>query len=107
MDNNKKIGIIGSPDAVLGFRALGLVTFAVNNKEEVIKSLASVKDDYAIVFITEDWAAEVPEELTELRQLTLPALIAIPSQLGASGQGIKDLRQIVERAVGSDILFKE
>ena len=111
MENSRtqyKIAILGSPNAVLGFKALGVIAFPIATKEEGKKSLNTIKQgQYAILLVTEDWARELFEELDEIRQLTLPAVSVLPSQSGSQGLGEQELRKTVERAVGSDILFKE
>lgn len=103
-----KIAILGSPQAILGFKALGVVPFPVTDKEEGIEALEKVKQgEYAILLVTEDWAEKLDEPLAEIKTMTLPAVTILPSQLGSRGAGEKELRKIVERAVGSDILFKK
>lgn len=102
------MAIIGSPDSVLGWQALGLVAFGVLNKEDIVNALKEIQgDNYAIVFMTEDWYQEVPEEINKLQQKALPAIISVPSQQGSTGAALKNLRKIVEQAVGSDILFNK
>lgn len=103
-----KIAIIGSPDSILGFSALGVNTFGVLNLEETKNALNTIqKEDYAIVFVTEDWYEKTRKEIEKLQKLTLPAIISIPSQTGTTGGGVKNLRKIIEQAVGSDILFNK
>ncbi len=104
-----KIAIVGSPQAILGFKALGVVAFPVSSAEEGRQVLKKIADDeqYAILLITEDWVVALEEELNELKSRALPAVTILPSQLGSLGMGNKELRKIVERAVGSDILFKD
>ena len=102
-----KIAIVGSPQAILGFKALGLEAFPINSPDsgrEVLKKIGL--GHYAILLISEDWAVVLEEELNELKQRSLPAVTILPSQLGSSGLGYQELRKIVEKAVGSDILFK-
>jgi len=109
-ENNSQytIAIVGSPNAILGFKALGVTAFPVANKEEGQKALDNIKEGkYAILLITEDWAGQLAEELDAIKELTLPAVSVLPSQSGSQGLGEMDLRKTVERAVGSDILFKE
>ena len=102
------IAIIGSPDSVLGWKALGLTTFGVLSTEDVTKALEEIEGgDYAIVFITENWYEQIPEQIKKLQEEPLPAVISIPSQHGATGAGLQNLRNIVEQAVGSDILFNK
>ncbi len=102
-----KIAITGSPQAILGFKALGLEAFplvSVASGREILKKIST--ENYAILLISEDWAVALEEELNELKQRPLPAVTVLPSQLGSQGLGYQELRKIVEQAVGSDILFK-
>lgn len=102
-----QIAIIGSPQAILGFKALGVEAFPIAAAEEGKTALEKIRDGrYAILLVTEDWAVPLAGELEELKQKPLPAVTVLPSQLGSLGWGEKELRKIVERAVGSDILFK-
>lgn len=108
MDNTeKKIAIIGNNNTILGFKTIGVNAFPVNDKEDAVAALTKIKetDDYAIVFITEDWLDKLFNEVNELfGSNPLPAIVGIPSQKGSTGAGLKNLSHIVERAVGSDIL---
>jgi len=101
-----KIAIIGSPDTILGFKAVGVEPRGVSNVEDgriIIDDLRK-SNEYGIVLITEDWAEKLDADLRLLEEKTLPAVIRIPSSSGATGAGLKSLKKIVERAVGSDIL---
>lgn len=103
-----KIAILGSPQAILGFKALGVEAFPIFSVAEGRESLTKIKNgNYAILLITEDWVVALGEELDELKSQALPAVTVLPSQLGSLGMGNQELRKIVERAVGSDILFKD
>lgn len=103
-----KIGIIGSPQTILGFKAMGVEAFPIGSVAEGEKALQTIKSSqYAILLITEDWVVALAEQLEELKSQALPAVTVLPSQLGSQGLGYKELRKIVERAVGSDIFFKE
>lgn len=106
MDYN--IAIIGSSDAILGFKALGVKTFPVLNIEDGKKAIEEIKNNnYGILLIIEDWGEKLEKELKELSEQPLPAITFIPSQHGPTGFANKNLRKIVERAVGSDILCRE
>ncbi len=103
-----KIAIIGSPNSILGFKALGVVPFPVITEDDGRNVLNEIKKGkYAILLITEDWAAKLDTDLEEIKEMTLPAVVLLPSQTGSMGLGEQELRKIVERAVGSDILFKD
>ncbi len=91
-----KLAILGSKNSILGFKAIGLDVFS--NLQDI--NLA----DYGILFITEDWAKKSHQKIDELSSQALPAIITLPSSQGATQEGIRNLKKIVERAVGSDIL---
>ncbi|OGF27311.1 V-type ATP synthase subunit F [Candidatus Falkowbacteria bacterium RIFOXYB2_FULL_34_18] len=100
-----KIAIIGNHNAILGFSSLGIDVFGLNDnnaKEQAVKILDS--GNYAIVFITEDWAEKLEKVLDEYYSRALPAIVSVPSPKGSSGVALKNLKKIVEQAVGSDIL---
>ena len=45
--------------------------------------------------------------LDEYKERALPAIVSVPSPKGTTGAAMKNLKKIVEQAVGSDILFKD
>lgn len=104
-----KIGILGARDAVLGFMALGFSVHEVNDVEQAAKTLQTLvrSGEYAVIFLTEDYAIRLQEVCEQYKDLPLPAIISIPGQNGSTGFGMNSIRSAVERAVGADILFKE
>ena len=100
-----KIGILGEKKSILAFRALGVDVFGVESKEDLSKAKEEIeKEEFAIIFITEDIAKDYPEEIELFYQETLPATLVIPGVKGSLGLGREGLKKIVERALGSDIL---
>lgn len=103
-----KIGIIGDKDSVIGFRAAGFAVHIAEGSTEAETMLASlVKENYAVLFITEDLAQNMQPVLNKYRVLPTPAIIALPGKSGTNGFGMSQIRKSVERAVGADILFKQ
>lgn len=103
-----KVAVMGDYDSIYGFAALGLSTFPVETAEEgqaVLRRLAA--DDYAVVYVTEALAAKLTGEIEEYRELLKPAIILIPGVSGNTGLGIAQVKQSVEKAVGSDIIFND
>ena len=104
-----KIGVIGERDSVIGYMALG---FAVHEAEEVeaarvlLHTLAK-DDEYAIIFIVENFAISLAEDIAKYKDRPTPAIICIPGKNGTTGYGLNQVKKAVERAVGADILFKE
>ncbi|EJN94497.1 V-type ATP synthase subunit F [Streptococcus ratti] len=106
MDSKKyKIGVIGNRDAILPFRMIGFQTFPVNQAQEAINQLRKLaKNDYGIVYLTEDIAAEIPETIAYYDSQLTPALILIPTHKGRIGLGLQRVQDNVEKAVGQNIL---
>jgi len=104
-----KIAIIGSGDAVAGFKAVGVDAIAIADLEEAKNQVNTIYNstEYAALFITEDWYDQLKNFINELPAKALPSIVAIPSQAGSTGAGLDALKTIVEKAVGSDILSND
>lgn len=103
-----KIAVIGAYDSIYGFSALGLDIFPVSSSRDGKQELRRLAESgYAVIYITEALAAELPEEMQRYKEQFLPAVIQIPGVSGNTGAGIEGVKKSVEQAVGSDILFGE
>lgn len=104
-----KIGIIGRRDAVQGFMALGFSAHEADTAADAARELHAMakSQEYGVILLTEEFAADLEEETAKYRDLPLPAIVSIPGQGGSTGFGMNNLRRAVERAVGADILFKD
>ncbi|CDA92116.1 v-type ATP synthase subunit F [Firmicutes bacterium CAG:238] len=101
-----KIGVIGDRESVLGFHAVGLDVFPAGDAEEAKKTLKRLaKEDFAIIYITEQFYQYMMKEVEEYTDSRLPAVIPIPGKDGSLGIGMTSVKKSVERAVGADILF--
>ena len=101
-----KVGVIGDRESILGFKAVGLDVFPCDEVEEAKKVLHKIaREDYAIIYITEQLYQYMLSEVEEYTDLRLPAVIPIPGKDGSLGIGMTSVRKSVERAVGADILF--
>lgn len=104
-----KIAVLGSRDTVMGFKALGLDTFPVQEPEQarkLLKELARQEGPapYAIIYVEENLAAHMQADIDKYKDSPSPAIILIPGKDGPLGLGQSALHAAVERAVGSDIL---
>ena len=100
-----KIAVIGDKDSVLAFRALGVHVFTAiegNEARRIIDKLA--KEEYGIIFVTEQLAQEIPETIQRYNNEVIPAVILIPSNRGSLNIGLENINKNVEKAVGSNIL---
>jgi len=109
MIKSGKIAVIGDKDCVLAFMAVGVETYGVTTGEEanVLFRKMTKDGDYAVIFITEDIAAQIPDTLAILKKQTYPAVIPIPSSHGSNGFGMTGIKKDVEKAVGADVLFNK
>jgi V/A-type H+-transporting ATPase subunit F len=103
-----KIAVIGGADSVIGFRALGLDTYAVSDAHEARHTLREItkrtEDPYVIVYLEETLAEPILDEIRKYNEMPSPAVILIPGRDGAIGIGQNALQQAVEKAVGTNIL---
>ena len=91
----------------MGFKALGLEACAVENEQEalaVLRKLTRESEDYAIIYIEENLAAALENEISRYKDSPTPAIILIPGREGSLGLGQNALKAAVERAVGTNIL---
>ena len=61
------------------------------------------KEDYAIIYVTEQLAANLSADIARYKTEVTPAVILIPGKTGSLGIGAQALQSAVERAVGADI----
>ena len=104
-----KIAVIGGPDTVIGFKALGLDTFPVREAAEARKIFKDITrpdqpDEYAIIYLEERLAEPLKAEIDRFKDSPSPAVILIPGVEGSMGLGQSALQAAVERAVGANIL---
>ncbi len=100
-----KIAVMGDMDSVLGFKALGLETCPAATPDEGREALHRMaKENYAIIYMTEQLAAQLQPEIARYKDALTPAIILIPGKEGSLGIGMANVKTAVERAVGADIL---
>jgi len=100
-----KIAVIGDYDSIYGFATLGIDIFAVTQEDAKGTLYKLIHGDYKVIYITEALADLLAEDVAKYAEEITPAIILIPGVSGNTGAGIKNVRESVEKAVGSDILF--
>ena len=91
----------------MGFKALGLETRPAadaHEAREALRTLTRESEDYAIIYIEENLAAELKHDIDRYKDVPKPAIILIPGREGSIGLGQSALKAAVERAVGTNIL---
>ena len=100
-----KIAVIGDKDSVLAFKVLGLEVFTVIDSQEARKRIDEIaKQEYGIIFITEQLAKEIPDTIQRYYRELVPAIILIPNNKGSLNIGLENINRNVEKAIGSNIL---
>lgn len=100
-----KIAVVGDKDSILAFKALGVDVFTAYESEEtrrVVDFLA--RNNYGIIFITEQLAKLIPDTIERYNKEIIPAVILIPSNRGSLNIGMDKINERVEKAVGTNIL---
>ena len=103
-----KIAVIGDKDSVLAFKAVGVEVFDATTAEQassLIKKLS--QGSYAVVFIAEGLAEQIPDTLAKAKLQTYPAVVPIPTTATPSGFGLQGIKSDVEKAIGVDIIFNK
>ena len=100
-----KIAAMGDKDSIYGFASLGLTIFPVTDGAEGAKLLRRLADsEYGVIYITEQLASQMTEEIEKYASKPLPAIIPVPGVRGNTGLGLQQVSKCVEKAVGSDII---
>lgn len=100
-----KIAVMGDVDSILGFKALGLDVYPVESVDEAKSTIHRLtQENYAVIYLTEQLAVHMEEELARYKDELTPAIILIPGKEGPLGIGMANVKKSVERAVGADIL---
>lgn len=100
-----KIAVLGDRESVMGFKALGLEVVSAETVAQARKILHKMArgGEYAIIYLTEQYAAEMGDEVAKYKDMPTPAIILIPGKAGSLGIGMKNITDSVERAVGADV----
>lgn len=101
-----KAAVMGDYDSIYGFSSLGLDIFPITEVEEAAQLLKRLAGgEYAIIYITESLAEKIDNVIERYREQVTPAIILIPGVLGNTGAGVQGVKDCVEQAIGSDIVF--
>ena len=84
---------------------LGFDVRFVNDGQTAKKTIDEMaKEDFGVIFLTEELAQEIPEAIDRYDTMMTPAVILIPNHNGSQGIGRSRIEKNVEKAVGQNIL---
>ncbi len=96
------IGVAGGD---LGFKLAGMETLNAENGETLVITLKDIKRERpnSIVFIDEQLAEDVWDEVAKLNENTMPALVLLADPANPQNLAAKKMAKLMIRAVGSNI----
>lgn len=101
------IALIGERKIIIGFSLLGLQLFPADNQEEAVKALRDcAQGNIKIVFITNELAQKIINDIEEYQKHSTMAICILPGRIEETALSMRLLRKNIEKAVGTDILFR-
>ncbi|MFA7578021.1 MAG: V-type ATP synthase subunit F [Candidatus Muiribacteriota bacterium] len=104
-----KVGIIGNREIISLFRLFDFDCFYVEETEKARQLLSDFRknNEYAVIFVTENYAKEMLEVIEEFSTQVLPSVIILPTNIASSGINNERLRNIAIKAVGADVFSEK
>ena len=103
-----KIAVVGDKESILGFSAIGMDIYPIydeNELKELIPKL--IENEYAIIYITENIYIESKEFIEKVNKNKIPAIVTIPRTSKNEKIGQKRIKDMVTKAIGMEIKFKD
>jgi V/A-type H+-transporting ATPase subunit F len=102
-----RIAAIGEKDIIEPFKMVGVDIYPTlkENAKDVL--LEIVNKNYSIVLIVEDYIEGIEEFFLKLSLRPTPSIVPIPGKGKSKDFAYKRLRQLIKKAVGTDILKEE
>ena len=99
-----KIAAVGEPDIIEPLKMVGVDIFPVT--KETVKDVLTnvVNQGYAVVLICESSIEEIEDYFLKLSMRPMPSLVPIPGKGKSKNYAYKRLRELIKKAVGTDIL---
>jgi V/A-type H+-transporting ATPase subunit F len=99
------VAVLGDRDSILCFKAVGVDVFPTADPREAGRIFQKlVRQRYAVIFVTEQLAVALDEQIQQVAYQPLPSVVLIPNSKGTLGHGSQRIREVVKKAVGADIL---
>ena len=99
------IAVGGDKDSVLAFKAIGIDAYPVDGEMQARNVVRELARTYSVIFITDAIAAQIESLLKRYKTRPYPVVVPIPSAEGNTGFGMQGIKNDVEKAIGSDIIF--
>ncbi len=102
---SKKIAVIGAPDTILPFSAIGADAYDALDSESAETILDEiVLKDYGIIYLEEAYARNFTEKIEKLNNSHREMSITVISgSRGGSNVAVEKIRNQVKKAIGLDL----
>lgn len=99
-----KVAILADAATALGFSLVGADLYAVTEATELEQVWNDiVKQNYAVIFITEELYAKKQKDIEKFNRTSLTAVTLIPSAGGSINVAKERLKTLIQKAVGKEI----
>lgn len=103
-----KIAVVGDKESIFGFSAIGMDIYPAYEEDEIKNLIPKlIEENYAIIYITENVSIKAKKYLEKLQKNKVPAIVTIPSNTGNLQYGENRIKDMVQKAVGIEINFKD
>ncbi len=103
-----KSAAVGRHESILLFSAAGIPTVSATTDAEALQAVRSlIKDGTQVIFLTENFAAALEEELHAYRMNSYPIILSVPEKSGPSGYSMQKINANMEKALGTNIFNNE
>jgi vacuolar-type H+-ATPase subunit F/Vma7 len=101
-----KAAVLGSPDFVMPFSALGMDTFATETDAAQVQEKAEtiVRQKYALVVVAENVARQAQPVFEKTQRQATPCVVIAPFTSEPSGVATESLGKMLKLATGINIL---
>lgn len=96
---------LGPPGAGFGFQLAGMAVTSCATAAALLEQLRlrAAETPQSIIFVDERLAADVLDEVEQLNDSVLPAIVLVPGAAVGRQLSAEKLQRLMVRAVGSDI----
>jgi vacuolar-type H+-ATPase subunit F/Vma7 len=103
-----KVIVIGRHAAILPFKSVGVEPVDVESVDDAKQALRGIREtlEETLVLIPEDLAVDCKNEIALLRQGTNAVILTRPALEGEVGIQREQVRQLVARSLGVDLMGK-
>ncbi len=101
-----KVAVLGDNDFVMPYSTLGLDTYPVEDKPELVEKQAKqiVDQKYGLIVIAENIAPMADKVFQEIETKPLPAVIVVPFTAESTGFALQSLGHLLKMSLGVDII---